>query len=529
MSLAALAPDTSSQRLPWSLALPRLLLLSTLSAGLLMADDFIQQLFTRANQAELEARFVVVVWLFALGLWLCGMPRLVASLLVLLAGMQLIQLSHVSFFGEPLAAPDIVSLFADFAEVRETGWASFADHWHVLPTVLLPYGLLLALHLWLPRHVRLPQSRWALLIIVLVLAAKPWRATYRDYSSFLPGPTRSGLHNSFNAFAFYGVRLAFSPAETLPKAPFVPYQVTPVISGAKHVWVVVADSLRTDRLGLFGHERDTTPTLSRLQAEGALLARPGIASGVATAVSLPMLLNLIREPGQPELLREQPHNLFALARTSGFRTHWLSAQESKLLSHLGSRHLDVSITREDHPLLFLKRHDHALVDLLGEQRWGERNFAVINLRTAHLPYEENYDQHNEPLPSWPVDPTLPREERQRNAYDNAIGYLDDVLAEVIARFDQLQGERYLLITGDHGQLLGEGRIGRVAQRRLEVGGRCDRGEGRLDLVGHRGEQHRQEHRRAQGAADLAREGRRRRGDPDLVARHGRLHGEGQGL
>ena len=95
MSLAALAPDTSSQRLPWSLALPRLLLLSTLSAGLLMADDFIQQLFTSANQAELEARFVVVVWLFALGLWLCGMPRLVASLLVLLAGMQLIQLSHV--------------------------------------------------------------------------------------------------------------------------------------------------------------------------------------------------------------------------------------------------------------------------------------------------------------------------------------------------------------------------------------------------------------------------------------------------
>ena len=162
------------------------------------------------------------------------------------------------------AAPDIVSLFADFAEVRETGWASFADHWHVLPTVLLPYGLLLVLHLWLPRRLRLPQSRWALLIIVLVLAAKPWRATYRDYSSFLPGPTRSGLHNSFNAFAFYSVRLAFRPAETLPKAPFVPYQVTPVISGAKHVWVVVADSLRTDRLGLADPpRRAVTRTLAR--------------------------------------------------------------------------------------------------------------------------------------------------------------------------------------------------------------------------------------------------------------------------
>lgn len=63
-----------------------------------------------------------------------------------------------------------------------------------------------------------------------------------------------------------------------------------------------------------------------------------------------------------------------------FRTHWLSAQESKLLSHLGSRYLDVSITREDYPLRFLQRHDHALVDLLGEQAWDARNFAVINLR-----------------------------------------------------------------------------------------------------------------------------------------------------
>lgn len=455
MSLTALAPAPSSAPLPWKTATVRLLVLSVVSSLLLMADDFIQQLFTQANQAELELRFVFVVWLFSLALWWCGMPRLVSALLVLLGSMQLIQLSHVSFFGEPLAAQDIVSLFGDFAEVRETGWNSFGDHWHVLPSVLLPYGLLLLLHNLIPRRVRLPQSRWALLIIILVLGSKPYRATYRDLSSFMPGPTRSGLHNSFNAFAFYGVRLAFRPAEALPPAPFKPYQVSPVATSARHVWLVVADSLRTDRLGVFGYPRDTTPTLSRLQAQGQLLAKAGIASGVATAVSLPNLLNVIREPGQPHLLREQPHNLFRLARQSGFRTHWLSSQESKLLSHIGSRYLGVSITREDYPLRFLKRHDHALVDLLGEQRWAARNFAVINLRTAHLPYEENYDQHTEPVARWPITASLPRQERQANAYDNALRYLDDVLAEMIERFEQLEGERYLVITGDHGQLLGE--------------------------------------------------------------------------
>ena len=433
----------------------RLMALTTLSSLLLMADDFIQQLFTAANQAELELRFVVVVWLFSLALWLVAMPRLVTALLVLLGGMQLIQLSHISFFGEPLSGPDIASLFSDFAEVRETGWHSFADHWHVLLAVLLPYAALITLHRWVPSRMDLPRSRWALLIIILVLGAKPYRATYRDLSSFMPGPTRSGLHNSFNAFAFYAVRLAFRPADALPPAPFLPYVLKQQPSEARHVWLVVADSLRTDRLGVLGYERNTTPNLNRLAEQGQLLARPGIAAGVSTAVSLPNLLNLIREPGQAELLRSQPHNLFALAREAGFQTHWLSAQESKLLSHLGSRHLDVSITREDHPLLFLKRHDHALVDLLARQEWAERNFVVLNLRTAHLPYEENYDQHPEPLPLWPTARQLPREQRQANAYDNAVGYLDDVLAEIIEQFEQLEGERYLLITGDHGQLLGE--------------------------------------------------------------------------
>jgi len=74
MSLTALAPAPSSAPLPWKTATARLLVLSLLSSLLLMADDFIQQLFTTANQAELELRFVFVVWLFSLALWWCGMP-----------------------------------------------------------------------------------------------------------------------------------------------------------------------------------------------------------------------------------------------------------------------------------------------------------------------------------------------------------------------------------------------------------------------------------------------------------------------
>lgn len=446
--LLRLAPGRSlGATRPWF----NLALLASLSCLLLLADDFLQQRFTSSNRAELELGYGVVLWLFSAALWLCNLRAVTVAVLLLFAVMQLIQLGNISYFGEPLSAIDIQALLNDPAEVRQAALHGAAEHWPVLFCVALPYGLLVMLHLHLPGRLALPQSRWALLLIAVVLLSKPYRATYRNLDSFVASPSRSALHNSLNAFSAWAVRLALRDEVDLPPAPFAPYRLSAVPSGARHVWLVVADSLRSDRLGVFGYARDTTPQLAAyLRDHPSAFARPGVAAGVATDVSLPYLLNPIREPGQDRLLRTGEINLFRFAREAGFRTHWLSSQESKLLAHLGSRHLDVSITREDHPLRFLQRQDRALLDLLRQQRWVERNFVVVNMRTAHLPYAQNY-RHESAAAPWPDR----RPEEQGNAYDNAVHHLDSMLAEILAEFDRLQGERYLIITGDHGQRLGE--------------------------------------------------------------------------
>ncbi|MDH0304746.1 MULTISPECIES: phosphoethanolamine transferase [unclassified Pseudomonas] len=429
----------------------RLCALASLSCVLLLADDFIQQLFTGNNRAELEAGWVAGLWAFCVALWLCNLRVVVVAILLLFAGMQLLQLANISFFGEPLSAVDIRSLVREPGEVGLTAWHSLGAHWPAALSVALPYVLLVTLHWRLPGRVALPASRWALLLIAVVLLAKPYRATYRNLDSFTPGPTRSGLHNSLNAFSAWAVRLAFAPEVRLPSAPFTPYRLEPIPSSARHVWLVVADSLRSERMGVYGYARQTTPRLQRyLASHPSALVRPGVSAGVATDVSLPYLLNPIREPGQDHLLRAGEVNLFRFAREAGMRTHWISSQESRLLAHLGSRHLDVAITREDHPLRFLKRQDHALLEILDQQRFGPRNFVVLNLRTAHLPYARNYTHQQAERP-WPDQGA----QGQANAYDNSIHYLDGLLEEVIARFDRLEGERYLVITGDHGQRLGE--------------------------------------------------------------------------
>lgn len=428
------------------------ILWATIATGLLLLDDVIQQRFTPANLAEFELRYVAVLWLFALGMTLLASRWLVWPLLALLAGMQLVQLGNLSFTGEPLAPAELVSLFGQPGEVWQTARHHWRDHWPVLLAVGAPYVALA----WLLGRLPPPATGWRVLGGVLVLAvllAKPYRATYRDMDAFMPGPTRSSLHNSLNAFAYYAVRLAGREQPTLPLLPPQPYRLQPAPSQAQHVWVVMVDSLRGSRLGVLGYARPTTP---RLAATPGLLARPGIASGVATAVSLPSFVNLVSHPGQHHLLRQQPYNLFRLARQQGFRTLWLSSQESKLLANLGSAFMDVRISREDHPLRFRQQHDHALPQLLAQQPLGPRSFVMLNLRSAHSPYEDNYRHLGTRFQHWPTGRHLPYHVRKSNAYDNAVRYADDVLGEIIRQFNALSGERYLLITGDHGQLLGEG-------------------------------------------------------------------------
>ena len=428
-----------------------LLILTTSSCALLLLDDFLQQLYTPNNRAELELSFVFALWVFSAALWLCNKPGIVTAILVLFAFMQMIQLANISFFGEPVNAIDIQAMLKEPDEIIQTARHSLDQHWLALICVLLPYGLLLILHNYAPGRIKLPTSRWALLLIAIVLLSKPYRATYRNLDSFIPSPSRSGLHNSLNTFSAWSVRLAFRDQPALPPAPYAPYTLTDIPSSARHVWLVVADSLRSDRLSLYGYKRDTTPRLSAyLKEHPSAFARKGISAGVATDVSLPYLINPIREPGKDNLLRSGEINLFRFARKAGFRTHWFSSQESKLLAHLGRRYLDVSITKEDHPWRFIARQDRALLELVDEQQWARRNFVVMNLRTAHLPYAQNYSRESEEAP-WPDSGP----DGQANAYDNSIRYLDSMLGEILEDFDKLQGERYLIITGDHGQRLGE--------------------------------------------------------------------------
>ena len=434
----------------------RFALLVLLSTLLMLVDDYLQQLYTSSNKAEAEFGFIFVLLILNACLWGAGQRWLANLVLGLFATMQLLQLSHISYVGSPLTAIDLSKMFGEREEIGIAIKHALPSHWPALLAWALPWGALF----WLYNgHLRARGWKTTLscaLLACFILAGTPYRASHKDLVNFMPGPTRSSLHNSHKVFSYYFVRMAFRE-EGVKLPAFEPYQVRQTAEGvmADTILVFLSDSARYHRQGLAGYARDTTPRLAARIEAGEMHSRHGIAGSVATGSSLPLLFNSIREPGNVQEMEGGVANLFRQAKQAGYKTFWLSTQESKLLNGIGMPYIDVNMTREDDPLEMAIEGDRLVLRWLQEQDYGSRNFIVVNTRTVHSPYADAYQEHDESR-LWPDDQALSNDERESNAYDNAMRFLD-----------QLQDDTYIWLrerfphsslwvsTSDHGQMVGE--------------------------------------------------------------------------
>ncbi len=431
-----------------------LLPLAVVSTLLMSSDDFLQQGFSKAaNQAELEWNFVLVMVIFNLCLWTINSRWVSNTVITMFMVFSFVQIGNIAYFGQPLNPADLANLFNDLGEVWQTGSASLATNWRVPLFTFIPFVALYYLH---NRRGFDINHRWrmvCLVLIIAILASKPYRASYRSMAFFMPGPTRSSLHNSLNAWSYFAMHI--SDTDRVLDAGRVPLEtITYRNSQTTHVWLVIADSLRADRMSTFGYSRDTTPHLRGRVDSGQMLAKPGIAAGVSTIVTLSHMINQVDHPARQKMLSNHHANIYRHAKAQGYQTLWLSSQESKLLSFLGTNYIDAITTNEDAPLLFAQKGDLGMIDIVEHQNWQPPSFAVINLRTVHSPYASNYSGLMD-NPPWPDGRDLDHEQRENNAYDNALVLLDQAIESIIQTFEALPGEGYLVFTGDHGQFLGE--------------------------------------------------------------------------
>lgn len=442
-------------QLPWYIN--NLLISFALLLGLLLPDVFMK-MFTSASRSTFDVLFILETY------WLCLVLSFVKErffiyfLFSALFVMESIQLNHVAYFGAPISPADIGKVTKELDEIIETGWAYIHDVWFVIPILIVCYGGAIFVYKFLFQKAK--QIPFLMLIVACgLLSIKPIRA-YRSnvIEFFYPSPTRHSLHNTLTSFSFYFV--SGNKISDTEKPSYYPYQVTKNnFDTADNIILIMGESCRYDHMSLFGYHRPTTPFLDTLKHNPDFLYKPGISGGTGTAIALPIFTNLMREPGNTQLMVEKTVNLFKLAKENGYKTFWISAQESKLLYQLGDEYLDVSITSDSlvNKVQYSFKRDDILMDLIKGQTLGQKNFIILHQRNLHTPYEKQYAHRKQEFERYPVSSDN-RKERTINAYDNAMLYYDATVRDIFGFFEKAfpRGQKnYLLFTSDHGEFLGE--------------------------------------------------------------------------
>ncbi|MBQ2379181.1 MAG: sulfatase-like hydrolase/transferase [Akkermansia sp.] len=220
----------------------------------------------------------------------------------------------------------------------------------------------------------------------------------------------------------------------------------------------IGESVRADRCGFNGYERDTTPNLS---ANPRLINwERCVASGHTTVNCLAALLtdarrdlDDINESNQE--MKATCGSVMDLFKANGFAVHSFygafnrqSMRADKVLRMLTSASDERHYTNND-VMETVEQVKRCL------QKTGNKNvFMFINNEGSHTHFYM-YDQKNPPFtPSLHVVNTSPRYgDAIRNAYDNTIHYTDKFVHRVL---EQLKGRPYVYVyVSDHGEYIGD--------------------------------------------------------------------------
>jgi arylsulfatase A-like enzyme len=237
---------------------------------------------------------------------------------------------------------------------------------------------------------------------------------------------------------------------------------------------VLIDTLRADRLSAYGYDRETSPTLDKLAADGVRFAEH-MSQSSWTKCSMASLwtgLYPIRTgvTRSPQGLPDEAQMPAEIIREAGFRTAaiwrngWISpgfgfSQGFEVYHSPRSAPTPRSVRREK-PTLGVTGTDQDVINSAieflraqGDERW----FLYIHLMDVH---QYVYDEDTALFGTTYSD-----------IYDNSIRWTDRVLGSLIADLDArgLRDKTLIVVAGDHGEAFGEhGREGHARDVHGEV-------------------------------------------------------------
>ena len=270
--------------------------------------------------------------------------------------------------------------------------------------------------------------------------------------------------------------------------PDLPPPAITAAADSPNLVMIVIDTLRADRMSIYGHDRVTSPGLDAFARDHATLYSQARATGPFTLSSHASLFTGLQpaehgcthsRPVERSLRPEHP-TLAERLRERGYQTALLAANSGYLAVELG---MDRGFERFDNrlggryqiqPYLALAQltgarpdvgnlvHRNArtmtdvALDWLDARRAGPF-FAVINYLDVHSPYMPIAPFDTAFSDEQPVDPLDPAPGLSSLLYDREILYTD---LHVSRFLDELEArglfeDTVVIVTSDHGEALGE--------------------------------------------------------------------------
>ncbi|NDY91382.1 kdo(2)-lipid A phosphoethanolamine 7''-transferase [Ideonella livida] len=229
------------------------------------------------------------------------------------------------------------------------------------------------------------------------------------------------------------------------------------------VVLVIGETTRSDRLGLLGHTRDTTPHMRQAQH---LAAFAGWSCDTATKLSLACMFVRpqgiqVGKPGQPDRILED--NVFSVYKHLGFSIELFAMQsEAGFYTKVRPDAFKLREVIAAQPENLDKRLDDRLLvpevaQSLARHPAGKGpHLVVLHTKGSHAVYSQRYpSDFARWTPECKSSGDFCRVDELLNAFDNSVLFVDQVLHELRGT---LAGRKALMVwVPDHGESIDENR------------------------------------------------------------------------
>lgn len=220
-------------------------------------------------------------------------------------------------------------------------------------------------------------------------------------------------------------------------------------SEIQNIIFILGESTSKNRMSLYNYKKDTNPLLKKLEIEGNLYKYVDVIS--PHSHTIPTIEKLFTYKNYENNLKwYESDNLIDIMKTAGYKTQWISNQESSGIYG----NIPATIGKRSDKLIFNtlksssdfdepKNFDEELIPKF--DLFKNKSFSVIHLMGTHSGYKNRYPK------TWNKFDTnnLSGKEKIKAEYDNAVLYNDYVVSEIYNKVKD--EEAIILYISDHGE------------------------------------------------------------------------------